>query len=351
MDAGHQLAWIERLRQVVVRAELQPDDAIDLVAARSQHDDRRRVVGAAQLAADREPVLAGQHQVEHQQVEAFARPQLVHRGGVFREEHVEALLGEIASQQIAKSLIVVDDEDLVLDRSSHGCMVMRRLADCHAGRRYAPQKRLPNMTGRSTVHSRIDATDSPRDTKRYKARRRSTAFVCRRLPPNIAGDLDDRAGRWRGLASERIDPPSVPSSRPSMSRLPSTSSIRFRRTLLGLIACAVLVPAAYARGGGGGGEHGRRGMMVRAPAEQRGLRQMERAQRAGMRGPQQREAPAAARDTPASQGAPVQPAAPAPVEPAAVERPARPGRLTPDERKALRQQINDAGRDVYRPGL
>ena len=27
----------------------------------------------------------------------------------------------------------------------------------------------------------------------------------------------------------------------------------------------------------------------------------------------------------------------------------RPGRLTPDERRALRQQINQAGRDVYRP--
>ena len=27
---------------------------------------------------------------------------------------------------------------------------------------------------------------------------------------------------------------------------------------------------------------------------------------------------------------------------------ARPGRLTPDERRALRQQINDAGRDLYR---
>ncbi len=27
----------------------------------------------------------------------------------------------------------------------------------------------------------------------------------------------------------------------------------------------------------------------------------------------------------------------------------KPGRLTPDERRALRQQINEAGRDVYRP--
>jgi hypothetical protein len=28
--------------------------------------------------------------------------------------------------------------------------------------------------------------------------------------------------------------------------------------------------------------------------------------------------------------------------------PGRPGRLSPDERRALRQQINDAGRDLYR---
>lgn len=27
----------------------------------------------------------------------------------------------------------------------------------------------------------------------------------------------------------------------------------------------------------------------------------------------------------------------------------RPGRMTPDERRALRQQINEAGRDVYQP--
>jgi hypothetical protein len=46
-----------------------------------------------------------------------------------------------------------------------------------------------------------------------------------------------------------------------------------------------------------------------------------------------------------------------PAGPVAVERPpeappvdrgGRPGRLTPDERRALRQQINDAGRDIYR---
>ena len=42
------------------------------------------------------------------------------------------------------------------------------------------------------------------------------------------------------------------------------------------------------------------------------------------------------------------PVAPPPEPPPAFDR-GRPGRLSPDERRALRQQINDAGRDVYRP--
>ena len=50
--------------------------------------------------------------------------------------------------------------------------------------------------------------------------------------------------------------------------------------------------------------------------------------------PQPREAP-----PPQSQALPVE----RPPEPVG-----RPGRLTPDERRALRQQIIDAGRDIYR---
>lgn len=42
-------------------------------------------------------------------------------------------------------------------------------------------------------------------------------------------------------------------------------------------------------------------------------------------------------------------AVPVPVVPQVAPERAKPGRLTPDERRALRQQINDAGRDIYRP--
>jgi hypothetical protein len=39
LDARHQLAGIERLGQVVIGAELEADDLVDVLAAGRQHDD------------------------------------------------------------------------------------------------------------------------------------------------------------------------------------------------------------------------------------------------------------------------------------------------------------------------
>ena len=82
VDARHQLARVEGLGQVVVGAHLQADDAVDVVALGGEHDDRGRGRLRAQAAADRQAVLARQHQVEHHQVVALARQLLVHARGV-----------------------------------------------------------------------------------------------------------------------------------------------------------------------------------------------------------------------------------------------------------------------------
>lgn len=62
---------------------------------------------------------------------------------------------------------------------------------------------------------------------------------------------------------------------------------------------------------------------------------------------QDRAARGAVREA-APQPQPVAPPIERPPEAAPVDRGGRPGRLTPDERRALRQQINDAGREIYR---
>jgi hypothetical protein len=119
VDARHELARVEGLGQVVVGAHLQADDAVHLVALGGEHDDGGRAARGAQAPADREPVLARQHQVEHQQVVALARELPVHRLRVGHRAHLELLLAEVAREQVAQALVVVDHEDAGL-QLGHG---------------------------------------------------------------------------------------------------------------------------------------------------------------------------------------------------------------------------------------
>ena len=112
VNAGDQLARIERLRQIVVGTHLEADDAIDVLALRRQHDDRHRFAGAAQPAADGESVFAGQHEVQHHEVRRIALELAVEIAGVGQRRDLETLFAQVSRQQIAQAHVVVDDEHL-----------------------------------------------------------------------------------------------------------------------------------------------------------------------------------------------------------------------------------------------
>jgi transposase-like protein len=80
-DARQQLARLERLGQVVVGAHLEAEDAVQRLVAGGQHDDRQGRL-RAQLAAQGQAVVAGQVQVQHDQVGARFVEHLPHRGAV-----------------------------------------------------------------------------------------------------------------------------------------------------------------------------------------------------------------------------------------------------------------------------
>jgi hypothetical protein len=61
------LARVEWLDDVVVRADLEADDAIDVVAPRGEHHDRC-LAHPPQLARDVQTIHAGQHQVEDDEI-------------------------------------------------------------------------------------------------------------------------------------------------------------------------------------------------------------------------------------------------------------------------------------------
>ena len=64
----------------------------------------------AQLAADFEAALAGQHQVEDDEIDARRFQHVVHRGRIARREDPVTVLRQKARDQIANLAIVVDDE-------------------------------------------------------------------------------------------------------------------------------------------------------------------------------------------------------------------------------------------------
>ena len=74
LEPRHQLDRLERLRQVVVGAQLQADHLVHHLPSRRQHQNRRRHAALTHLAADVEAVHPRQHHVEHDEIVAAARP-------------------------------------------------------------------------------------------------------------------------------------------------------------------------------------------------------------------------------------------------------------------------------------
>ena len=59
-------------------------------------------MATAQPAADGQAIFAGQHQIQHEQVEMLALPEFAHLFGVFGDEDVESLLGQVPARRSRK---------------------------------------------------------------------------------------------------------------------------------------------------------------------------------------------------------------------------------------------------------
>ena len=111
LDAGDELGELERLRHVVVRADLEPPDLVVEAVPGREDQDRHVHLPAAQLREDPEAVDARQHQVEDDEVGApvEGRPEpLVARRG--RQDAVAAE-AEVHREPLAERAVVLDDED------------------------------------------------------------------------------------------------------------------------------------------------------------------------------------------------------------------------------------------------
>src|SRR5258708_18922233 len=110
-QARHQLARRAGLRHIVVGAELEPDDAVDVVAARGEHD-YRHAARLADLAQRLDAVDLRHHHVEHHDLVAAGKRELCSGLAVVHGGDAEALTLEIFGQHARELHVVVRQEDL-----------------------------------------------------------------------------------------------------------------------------------------------------------------------------------------------------------------------------------------------
>ena len=111
VDPGQQFARVERLGEVIVGAHFKSENAIDILAARGEHDDRHLRFGA-DLAAQAEAVLARQHDVEDQEVDAMVGHGPRHFAPVGRRGDVAAVGAQIFRDQRPRLAVVFNDENV-----------------------------------------------------------------------------------------------------------------------------------------------------------------------------------------------------------------------------------------------
>jgi hypothetical protein len=157
LDARHELPHRERLAEVVVRSELEAEDAVELVVSGSEEDDRERLRGPAEPATELEAIHARHQDVEHRDVRQVALEGLPGLLAVRVGVDSVARAAEREPHRLADALFVVDDGDPG-ECGTHrrrGYRVRRSPSNhtgsaCHI---FATTRRSLSTTGRVACHT------------------------------------------------------------------------------------------------------------------------------------------------------------------------------------------------------
>ncbi len=98
------------LAQVVVGTEFQPDDAVDVVPARGEHQ-YRRCVRRAEFAQHIEAADARQHHIQNHDLEFVDRKFGQRVAAVMHAPDLEMLGAQVFAEHLAQLAVVVDEQD------------------------------------------------------------------------------------------------------------------------------------------------------------------------------------------------------------------------------------------------
>ncbi len=159
LDARDELGGRERLREVVVGAELEPEHTVDLAVAGGE-EDHRHLRRASDAPADLEPVDVGETDVEHHEPRPvrLERPRARAPGRALQD--AEPLALEVEADEIGDVGLVVDDDDRALARPWRPLWSGRAsVVEGAVGRMTSPSQRALGFTVRS-LGLAVDADDA-----------------------------------------------------------------------------------------------------------------------------------------------------------------------------------------------
>src|SRR5205085_12354966 len=110
-DARRQLAGVEGFWEVIVGAQLEPDDTVDILASRREHD-HRNFAALPQPAKNLETVYARQHDVEHYQVDRGLGGVLQSAPAFVLAANGESLALQKFAEETAQLRVIVDQQDV-----------------------------------------------------------------------------------------------------------------------------------------------------------------------------------------------------------------------------------------------
>ncbi len=111
VDPEHEFLRLEWLGQVIVGAALQAADPVLGLGHGGQHQDRH-LARSPQRPGEVEAALARHHQVEDNEIEGGAGELAPRVGSVAGGGDDEAVLGEVAGEQLAQLAVVVHHQDV-----------------------------------------------------------------------------------------------------------------------------------------------------------------------------------------------------------------------------------------------
>src|SRR5690606_18471691 len=119
LDPGLELGNGEGLRQVVVGPEFQPQDAVELGGPGREHQHRHGDPLEAKVADDVEPVAAGEHDVEDDQVVAARGRGAVPGRPVVDDVHGVPEVAQVQGDQVRDVVLVLDHENATFHGAQH----------------------------------------------------------------------------------------------------------------------------------------------------------------------------------------------------------------------------------------